>query len=353
MNNINQETVSEQSISVTEVRNKEVNNTGLIKTDSNQLEKKVPKKHNGFLRNNAKKPTKKPTPDMHLHSNKHYKNKQDSSEVTIIPQILEPKQTPEEYEAFNFLRIKTGHNEKKFWENITQILNQKSFSDIKKSNLSLIGYAVLHDSNIVFDKLLSQFGNQVSQEEFINCIFKYGIHKNPEIISSSLKFYEKQFPIEEIFLQQLIKDFAAVSYRFETNDLLLSWLAPKMTPDLLHLFWTQAISHKNVPIILQSLHYKNYSQYLNKNLPTYEDSLNLLGRLHQIKQLLGDVKTLKKVDDLKESVIISKEIGLVNEQDFEPKIWLSDKSEQFKVIQEKLSDKKPTEVIVKRKRKIA
>lgn len=316
------------------------------------LENNPSKQHNLILNSN-KKIHKKPTPNMHLKTNKKYKEKTNTTEVNLIPQIIEVKQTTEEYEVFNFLRTKTGHNEKKFWDNITTILSQKSFSEIKKSNLSLIAYAVLHDSNIVFDKLLVQFGEQVTKEEFINCIFKYSIHKNPDILKSSLKFYEKNFIIDNVFLQELIKDFSALSYRFETNVFLLSWLAPKLTPELLNLFWTESISHKNVPIILQSLQYKEYSKYLNKNLHDYEDSLKLLGRLYQIKQLLGDLKILKKVDDIKESVIIKEEEILPIEQDLGSRIWLSDKKEQFKVIQESLTSKKPIEVVVKRKRKIA
>ena len=319
-----------------------------------KAEKKTPKKFNGFLRNNNKKQNKKPTPDMHL-KKKNYQNpkvKDDNIEPTV-PLILEPKQSQEEYEVFNFLRIKTGHNEKKFWENLSTILNQKSFSEIKKSNLSLIAYAVLHDSTIVFDKLLSQFGKEVTQEEFINCIFKYGIHKNPELINSSIEFYQSNFKIDDSFLKQLITDISSISYRFETNQLLLSWICPKMNDELLDLFWKNAIENKNIPIIFQSLEYKTCFQYLKKNIDNYEKSHESIGRFNEIKRALGVEKTFKKVDETKESVIIKKDSSLINTQDFEPKIWLSDKAEQLKVIQENLSDKKPTEVIVKRKRKIA
>lgn len=331
-----------------------VNNENSSDTHLAKTEKKAPKKFNGFLRNNNKKQNKKPTPDMHL-KKKNYQNpkvKEEHTEATV-PLILEPKQTQEEYEVFNFLRVKTGHNEKKFWENISIILNQKSYSEIKKSNFSLIAYAVLHDSTIVFDKLLEKFGKDITQEEFINCIFKYGIHKNPELINSSIQFYQNKFNIEDSFLKQLITDISSISYRFETNQLLLSWISPKMTNELLDLFWTNAIENKNIPIIFQSLEYKPYFQYLKTNILNYEKSLESIGRLHEIKRTLGVEKTFKKVDEFKESVIINKDSSLLNTQDFEPKIWLSDKAEQLKVIQENLSDKKPTEVIVKRKRKIA
>lgn len=335
------------------------NNNDTLVNEVNQSEgiqkseKKPPKKYNGFLRNNNKKQNKKPTPDMHV-KKKPYHKKEDTSETEIItPLILEPKQTQQEYEVFNFLRIKTGHNEKKFWDTLSQIIEQKPFSEIKKSNLSLIAYAVLHDSTIVFNKLLEKFETYIEKEEFDNCIFRYGIHKNPELMHSAISFYEKNFKIEDKFLQQLTKDFATVSYRYETNQLFLSWLSSKVTDELLNIFWKQAIENKNIPIIFQSLEYKNYSQYLQKNLSLYEESLKSIGRLNEIKRILGVEKTFKKVDDLKDSVIINKDSGAINTQDFEPKIWLSDKGEQLKVIQENLSEKKPTEVIVKRKRKIA
>lgn len=335
MENTNQVTVSEQS--------------PVIKAEKTD---KPPKKYNGFLRNHGKKQNKKPTPDMHLNVNKKHINRKEDID-SITPTIYEPKQTTEEYEIFNFLRLKTGHNEKKFWENLNHVLSQKSFSEIKQSNLSIVAYSVLHDSTIVFEKLLSQFGSQISQEEFINCIFKYGIHKNPLLITSCLKFYERNFSIEENFLQQIIKDFSAISYRFETNDFFLSWSSNKISPELLNVFWTESIKNKNIPIILQSLQHKPYAEYLSKNFLDYEKSLESIGRLYEIKKLLLESKNIKKVDNIKESAIINSESGLIVKKDFEPKIWLSDKNDQLKVIQENLSDKKPTEVIVKRKRKIA
>lgn len=347
------ETTTEQTQPIETVQNSQNSN---LTTDTSN-EKKNPRKFNGFLRNNThKKQNKKPTPDMHVKNNKkpyqHSKPPKEENNEVIVTKIFEPPQTQEEYEVFNFLRLRTGHNEKKFWENLDIILKDKEFSQIKKSNLSLVAYAVLHDSTIVFDQLLAKFGNQLSQEEFNTCIFKFGIHKNPELINSSLKFYNQYFSIEEEFLKQLVTDIAKVSYRQETNHLLLNWLAPKLNNDLLDTFWNQAISHHNIPIIMQSLTYNEYSKYLNKNIKSYEKSLESIGRLFEIKRLLNELKPLKKVDDSKESAIIKQE-GLVNEQSFEPTIWLSDKTEQFKVIQENLSDKKPTEVIVKKKRKIA
>lgn len=319
----------------------------VIKTENTQ-----PKKYNGFLRGHGKKQNKKPTPDMHLNVNKKHINKNEIID-SITPTIYEPKLTNEEYGLFSFLRLKTGHNEKKFWENLNYILGQKNFSDIKKSKLSIIAYSVLHDSTIVFEKLLSQFGNQITQEEFINCIFKYGIHKNPILIASSLKFYEKNFTIEENFLQQIIKDFSTTSYRFETNEVFLSWTSDKINSDLLKLFWTEAIKNKNIPIILHSLQYKTYSQYLSANFVDYEVSIQSIGKLYEIKKLLSESKITKKVDEIKKSDIINEKLGLIVKQDFEPKIWLSDKNDQLKVINENLIDKKPTEVIIKRKRKIA
>lgn len=348
MDNNNQTTVSN------EVNVKESPTLDIPIKDSSI--KKEPKKYNGFLRNHTKKSNKKPTPNIPLESNqikkKVPKNNVNQSEITS-PKIIEVKQTSEEYYIFNFLRLKSGHEESKFWDNLNKILKEKTFSDIKNSNLSLISYAVLNDSTIVFDKLLSQFGQQVTQQEFIDCVFKYAIHKNPHFMRSALTFYEQHFPIDNNFIENLVKDFSTISFRKETNDLFLSWTSNKINTSSLSLFWDNAIKHKNVPIILQSLQHTTYSQYLYKNIDNYAESLANLGRLNEIKRLLGDKKDNKKVDDLIECGIINKEIGLGNEQDFEPKIWLSNKSDQFKVIQEKLSDKKPTEVIVKRKRKIA
>lgn len=327
-----------------------------FQTFDSSKEKNNQRKFNGFLRNNNhKKQNKKPTPDMHLKQNKNphpqkNQSKEENSDVIVI-KIFEPKQTQEEYEVFNFLRLRTGHNEKKFWENLDLILKQKEFSEIKKSNLSLVGYSCLHDSTIVFDKLLEKFGNQLTQEEFDNSILKFGIHKNPEIMKSSLKFYSEHFNVEESFLKRFIVDIAKVSYRQETNHILLKWLAPKLNEELLEIFWTQAISNHNIPIIIQSLEYLEYSSYLNQNIKSFEISLESMGRLFEIKKLLQETKTFRKVDNLKEPVIINE--GLKNNEIFDTNIWLSDKSEQFKVIQENLSEKKPTEVIIKKKRKIA
>lgn len=331
------------------------------KEESIQLENtKNHKKYNGFLRNNShKKQNKKPTPDTPTQkvNNKFKKaplpKKSLDCEITLPTSInTEPPQTKQEYELFSFLRIKTGHNEKKFWQNLEITLNEKKFSEIKQSNLSLISYSVLHNSTVVFNQLLNQFGTEISQEEFNNCILKFSINKNPDIISATIDFYEKHFTVEKNFLQDFISTVAKTSYRLETNQKILSWLIPHLDNSLLEVFWTNCLLHKNIPIIHQSLEYPIYSKFLLKHLKTYEISIETTGRKHEIKNALSLIKTSKKVDESKQSAIINEQ-GLKTKQDIDPTIWLSDKKEQFKVIQENFSDKKPAEVIIKKKRKIA
>lgn len=317
---------------------------------------KSPKKYNGFLRNNShKKQNKKPTPNMHLNKSKTISLPQEqlqSENITPVKITIEPPQNQQEYELFNFLRLKTGHNEKKFWQNLELALKEKQFCEIKKSNLSLISYSVLHDSTIVFNELLTQFGKQISQEEFTNCILKFSIHKNPQIIISAIDFYEKNFSIEKEFLQDFITTVAKISYRLETNQKILSWLIPHLDNSLLDVFWNNCLLHNNVPIINQSLQHSTYAKFLLKNIKKYEKSIESIGRKHEIKNTLSLIKSTKKVDEPKESAIINEQ-GLNTKQDIEPTIWLSDKKEQFKVIQENFSEKKPAEVIIKKKRKIA
>lgn len=335
---------------LTETTNTSEDNKSTIDRPSSKP-KNNSKKFNGFLRNNnPKKEIKHPIESIQPKKST-LKPKKERENEDLMIKIFETPQSKEEYDVFNFLRIKSGYNEQKFWEDLDIILKNKNFSDIKKSNLSLVAYAVLYDSTIVFDKLLEKFGNQLNKEEFDNHILKFGIHKNPALINSSLKFYEQHFLVEDSFLKKLVKDIAQASYRKETNHLFLNWLAPKLNNDLLEIFWTQAISHRNIPIIIESLHHNEYSTYLNQHIKTYEKPLESIGRFFEVKRLLNEIKPVKKIENIKDSTII-KDNSLIKEQNIEPQIWLSDKKEQFKVMGEILIDKKPTEVIVKRKRKI-
>lgn len=340
------------------------NNTSVTEvqvTADVQLENNKPqKKYNGFLRNNSHKKThKKPTPDIAINK-AHTKTKKppllkeivESEPPSNIQIHIEPPQTQQEYELFSFLRLKTGHNEKKFWQNLEVCLNQKKFSEIKKSNLSLISYSVLHNSTIVFYQLLNQYGKDINQEEFNNCILKCAIHKNPEIINAAIDFYEKHFSIEKNFIEDFISTVAKVSYRLETNQKILSWLVPHLDNSVLEIFWNNCLMHKNIPIIQQSLQHSTYAKYLSKNIKKFEKAIELTGRKHEINSILNHIKTTKKVDESKQSDIINEQ-GLNIKQDIEPTIWLSDKKEQLKVIQENFSEKKPAEVIIKKKRKIA
>lgn len=323
-----------------------------IENEVNHQEKKKPKKFNGFIRNNNKRKNKKPKADLYPIENDDLNENSERTESIVVPIIREPKQTQEEYEIFNFLRAKTGYNEKKFWDNLAVILQTKGYSEIKKNNLSLISYAVLHDCTIVYSKLLEKFKKDIVQEEFVNSVFKNAIHKNPELAELSIKFYEKNFSIEQTFIEQLIKDISCTSYRYETNDLFLSWISPKINNDLLNLFWNESILFKNTPIIIQALEHKPFLKYLKENIEQYEISLKSIGKFIEIKSIIYSVKEAKKVENSKGSVIINK--PNVNKEDgnFEPEIWLSDKQDQFQTIQNKLSDKKAMEVVVKRKRKI-
>jgi hypothetical protein len=324
------------------------------KIESNKNKKKY-HKFNNFLRKNNYKNNKKLYFDINL------KNKQKFSQNTLITKKennekkitknFEQALSQEEYEIFSFLRSKTGYNEKKFWENLDIILKEKDFSFIKNNNFSLLSYAILHDCTIVFDKLLKKFGSHLSQEEFQNSILKFCIHKNPEIINSVLNFYNNNYQIEESFLKQFIINIAQFSYRQETNNLILNWLIPKLNDELLDIFWTNAIKNINIPIIMHSLKISLYAKYLNKNLNLYENSLKSIGRLNEIKYILNEFKKLKKIDNLNQFNII-KENNTFKENNFETTILVSDKVEQFKVIQENLIDKKPIKIILKKKRKL-
>lgn len=337
------------------------NESFLRKTSTNNdvnNSKKKTKKFNGFLRNNQKKSTNKKINKSH--NNFHPENLESEENLTHqeLPQENKSyiKESQEEYEIFTSLRQKTGFNESKFWENLSIVLNKKSFNDLRRSDLSIISYAVLHESDRIFEKLLLSFGKEINNEEYVNYVFKYGIHKNPKIIDIALNFYEKNFIIENNFLVQFIKDIAHISYRSENNDIFLNWLEPKMNDDLLNLFWTECFNNNNIPLLQKSINHTFFSQYLQKNKNLFQTFIDNSGRKFEINQSLNNQKNTKKitqkVENNNESAKINSANNLITEN-FEPKIWLSDKTEQFKVIEENLSDKKPTEVIIKRKRKIA
>lgn len=326
--------------------------------------KKKTKKFNGFLRNNQKKHNGNNKNNQKDNSNFSKDNSEDdiSIDVSSNNQIISnkttyKKETQEEYEIFTFLRQKTGFNEHKFWENLSKTLKEKSFIQIRGSDLSLISYAVLHESENVFEKLLNNFGKEIDNNEYINYVFKYGIHKNPFIIETALNFYEKNFTIENEFLTQFIKDIAHISYRSENNDVFLNWLKPKINDELLNLFWTECFNKNNIPLIQKSIQHPTFSQYLKKHHENFNNLIEKCGRKFEINQALNSQKNTKKVvqkvDNNNETAKINNATNLLITENFEPKIWLSDKSEQFKVIEENLSDKKPTEVIIRRKRKIA
>lgn len=342
----------EEQTTKNEVKDKNLSNSEL---------KKKPKKFNGFLRNNQKKHVKKPhkeksSQELTLETTDTIIDTEDNNiESTIKKTYI--KESQEEYEIFTFLRQRTGFNENKFWDNLSTVLKEKSFNQISRSHLSLISYSVLHEADTVFEKLLNTFGKEINNEEYINYVFKYGIHKNPNIINIALHFYEKNFLIEENFLIQFIKDIAHISYRSENNDIFLNWLETKMNDNLLNLFWTECFKNNNIPLIQKSIKHQFFSNFLKNNQNSFESFIENSGRKFEITQALNLNKNIKKVsikvDNNIEPAKIDSANNLLITDNFEPKIWLSDKKEQFKVIEENLSDKKPTEVIIKRKRKIA
>ena len=331
---------------VTQVQKVKQHNPNKINVNPN----KINSNPNNFKKNNQHTKThKKPTPFTII------PNFDDNEEIDNIPRENFIPETKEEYEVFTFLKQKTGYDEPRFWDNLKIILNSKKFSDIKRGDLTLISYATLHDNSLVFFKLLNNFGIEISHEEYINHVFKYGIHKNPEIIGAALDFYGKNFKVENDFLNRFISDISTNSYRQENNQMFLKWLSPYLNDEHIKSFWSNSLKYKNIPIMLEALQKYEFATYLQKNYQEYEQIIQKSGHESQFKKFLNNVNDLlineKNIAKKELNVIINSSNSISN-KDFEPKIWLSDKTDQFKAIQENLSDKKPTEVIVKKRRKI-
>lgn len=298
------------------------------------------KKYNGFLRNSNRK-TKDNSDNS---SNQVTHNSTEHREAIQTASYPKENLNSPEYFLFSHLRQKTGVDPNKFWENLHLTLKEKSFTDIKRADMTLIAYAALYESVDIFETLLHQYGNLLPQKEIESSIFKLSTNKNPLILQHTINYYKNLYHPTEDFVDDFFKVAAKASYREDANKLLINWLSPQMTERNIKNFWQTCLEHKNICFINLALCDTPLHSYLKDHKQEFEALIIKSGRQHFINDCLN-----KKIQN--EIVAIDESQISLTQNSRKSAIAIIKPQEESTTLKQEQPQVK-TEITVKRKRKV-
>ena len=259
------------------------------KSDNMEKLKKKPVKNkfNSYLRKKSKNKINPITPP-----------------IDIEDDILDSNNTSKESNPhiFYLIRQKYENNLLIFIDQLNQDIKEKQFNDILKNKMDLFSYSCLYEREDILNYLENNYLNNLDYNQFCNNVIPISIKKSPTIISCVINMYEKSFSSEKNsqLISSLIDTICQFSYRFENNELLLDWIAPKMTIKEKQDFWNKCFSYNNVSLINRALEHNILNSFLKENLNIYEQEIEKIGRKNEImNKLKTSIKTKIKIQDIK------------------------------------------------------
>lgn len=284
---INNTDVSDQNIENLSNNEKSINSKETHAVAKNKYKHKKPfkKNNNKNFQNNNKTFVK----------NKNYSHLPKDLEDNDIEHTSFSSYNPfsKENMLFSYLRLKSGFNKQKFWLDIEDILKEKSFTELKSNDLTIASYTILYGKEEIYEDILNKYSDLITQEECEKQLIPYALNKNPVFMNETLKFYDKNFQANTEFVQNLISQIAKMSYRIETNELLLQWLDKHILGQE-SFFFNKCLEENNVVLFEQSLQTEKLHSYLKSHYSDFKESIKKISKSHITECSFGQKSYSKK-----------------------------------------------------------
>jgi hypothetical protein len=283
----------------------------------------------------------------HVHSNANLKTEEEFESSPVSSQVREDVFSTES-QLFSFLRQKTGANPVYFWQLLQELLKEKEFNQIRKSDMSLVSYSALYEVNDVFENLLYEYGTQITQEEFETTVLPLCMSKDTLLLKHGIKFYNQHFQPQEAFIEHFVSKSCKISYREENNKIILQWLTPHMNEKHYGQFWQECLNNHNVIMLECGLNNSLLQSWLKNHYHELEEQISAIGKTHTVLKALNH-----KLDAIQNMMNLDVErhasIPVVNENADNKSAWLGNSEEKFQHLQKENNACK-TEITIKRKR---
>lgn len=191
--------------------------------------------------------------------------------------------TPEN-NIYTYIKQNTGFNSIKFWELLNIVLENKKFEDIKTERLSLISYVVIYDKENIYNDLLDNYFDKITQEEVEKSLFPLSLNKNPIFIIKNIEKYNEKYTPSSEFINELLTSMTKFSYRKENNIILLNWLNNIVNKKEIQYFWENCIKENNIPLFEQALNFPQFNEYLKNNYEQFYNDIKNIQKNHTVEQ---------------------------------------------------------------------
>lgn len=339
--NNNQKEHNQEAQTIARPKNNPKNNS------NNNNKPKV--KHTGAGRLKKEPRVNQGRPHVHsnAHINAHIKTEEEFESNQVSTQERENVFSTES-QLFSFLRQKTGANPVYFWQLLQELLKEKEFNQIRKSDMSLVSYSALYEVNDVFENLLYEYGTQITQEEFETTVLPLCMSKDTLLLKHGIKFYNQHFQPQEAFIEHFVSKSCKISYREENNKIILQWLTPHMNDTHYGQFWQECLNNHNVIMLECGLGNSLLQGWLKNHYHELEEQISAIGKTHTVlKALNHKLDTTQNLMNL--DVERHASIPVVNENTDNKSAWLGNSEEKFQHLQKENNACK-TEITIKRKR---